>query len=94
MTEANQIENRDEQRPSQPQRHNNFSRSVPDNIVIINNLTIINGGLDVINESLRRYTEFMENAIRFNMNAMRVAWNNNPFLNNLPQPKLDNKKLT
>jgi hypothetical protein len=36
----------------------------------------------------------MENAIRFNMNAMRMAWNNNPFLNNLPQPKLDNKKLT
>jgi hypothetical protein len=92
MTEANQIENRDEQRPSQPQRHS-FSRSAPDNIVIINNLTIINGGLDVINESLRRYTEFMDNAITFNMNAMRVAWNN-PFLNNLAQPKLGNKKST
>jgi hypothetical protein len=88
MTEANQIENRDEQRPSQPQRHS-FSRSATDNIVIINNLTIINGGLDVINESLRRYTEFMENALKINMNAMRMAWN--PFLN-LDQPKLDNKE--
>ena len=88
MTEANQIENRDEQRPSQPQRHNNFSRSVPDNIVIINNLTIING-LDIANESLRRYTEFMEDVIRFNMNAMRMAWN--PVLN-LTQFKLENKE--
>jgi hypothetical protein len=86
--EANQIENRDEQRPPQPQRHS-FSRSAPDNIVIINNLTIINGGLDVANESLKMYTEFMENVIRFNMNAMRVAWN--PFLN-LSQPKLENKE--
>jgi hypothetical protein len=92
MTEANQIENRDEQQPSQPQRYS-FSRPAPDNIVIINNLTIINGGLDVANESLRMYTELMENIIRFNMNAMiRMAWNN-PFLNNLAQPKLDNKKL-
>ncbi|HEY9387852.1 MAG TPA: hypothetical protein VIP70_12495 [Nitrososphaeraceae archaeon] len=33
----------------------------------------------------------MENAIRFNMNAMRMAWNN-PFLNNLTQPKLENKE--
>jgi hypothetical protein len=93
MTEANQIENRDEQQISEPQRHNNFSRSAPDNIVIINNLTIINGGLDVANESLRMYTEFMENVIKFNINAMRMAWNN-PFLNNLAQPKLDNKKMT
>jgi hypothetical protein len=87
MTEANQTENRDEQQPSQPHI---FSRSAPDNIVIINNLTIINGGLDVANESLRMYTEFMENVIRFNMNAMRMTWNN-PFLN-LAQPKLDNKE--
>jgi hypothetical protein len=88
MTEGNQIENRDEQQPSQPQRHNSLSQSAPDNIVIINNLTIING-LDVANESLRRYTEFMENVIRLNMNAMRMAWN--PFLN-LTQPKLENKE--
>jgi hypothetical protein len=32
-------------------------------------------------------TEFMENIIRFNMNAMRMAWNN-PFLNNLAQPDI------
>jgi hypothetical protein len=88
MTEANQIENGDEQQPSQPQRHNSFSRSAPDNIVIINNLTIING-LDIANESLRRYTEFMEDVIRFNMNAMRMAWN--PVLN-LTQFKLENKE--
>jgi hypothetical protein len=89
MTEANQVENRDEQQRSQLQRHNSFSRSAPDNIVIINNLTIINGGLDVVNESLRMYTEFMEYALKFNANAMRLAWN--PFLN-LVQPKLDNKE--
>jgi len=77
MTEADQIEeNRDELQQSQPQRHS-FSRSAPDNIVIINNLTIINGGLDVVNEGLRRYAEFMENALKFNINAMRMmAWNN------------------
>jgi hypothetical protein len=91
MTEANQIENRDEQQLSQPQRHNSFSQSSPDNIVIINNLTIINGSLDVANEIIRMYTEFMENALKFNMNAMRMAWNN-PFLNNLTQPKLENKE--
>jgi hypothetical protein len=91
MTEANQIENRDDQQPSQqPQRHS-FSRSAPENIVIINNLTIINGLADVANESVRMYTEFMENIIRFNMNAMSMAWNNNPFLN-LTQPKLENKE--
>jgi hypothetical protein len=88
MTEANQIENKDEQQLSQPQRHS-FSRSAPDNIVIINNLTIINGGLDIVNESLRMYTELMENALKFNMNAVRMAWN--PFLN-LTQPKLENKE--
>jgi hypothetical protein len=91
MTEANQIENRDEQQLSQPQRHNSFSQSSPDNIVIINNLTIINGSLDVANEIIRMYTEFMVNALKFNMNAMRIAWNN-PFLNNLTQPKLENKE--
>jgi hypothetical protein len=91
ITEANQIENIDEQKRSQQQRHS-FSRSAPDNIVIINNLTIINGGLDIANESLRMYTEFIENALKFNMNTMRMmAWNN-PFLNYLAQPKLDNKE--
>ncbi|MDQ4066199.1 MAG: hypothetical protein M3114_01270 [Thermoproteota archaeon] len=89
--EANRIGNRDNQQPSQqqPQRHS-FSRSAPENIVIINNLTIING-LDIANESIRMYTEFMENVKRFNMNAMSMAWNNNPFLN-LTQPKLENKE--
>jgi hypothetical protein len=85
MTELNQIENKDEQQLSQTQRHS-FSRSAPDNIVIINNLRIINGGLDIVNERLRMYTELIENAIRFNMNAMRMA------RNNLAQPKLDNKE--
>jgi hypothetical protein len=85
MTEANQIGNRDEQ---QPQRHS-FSRPAPDNIVIINNLTIING-LDIAKESIRMYTEFMENVMRFNMDAMKMAWNN-PFLNPT-QPKLENKE--
>jgi hypothetical protein len=85
MTELNQIENKDEQQLSQTQRHS-FSRSAPDNILIINNLRIINGGLDIVNERLRMYTELIENAIRFNMNAMRMA------RNNLAQPKLDNKE--
>lgn len=89
--ETNQIGNKDEQQPSQSQRHS-FLRSAPENMVIINNLTIINGGLDVANESLRMYNEFMENVIRFNMNAMRMAWNSNPFLNLTPQPKLENKE--
>ncbi len=91
MTEIDRIEeNRDELQQRQPQKHS-FSRSAPDNIVIINNLTIINGGLDIVNESLRKYAEFMENVLKFNMNAVRMmAWNN-PFLNPA-QLKLDNKE--
>jgi hypothetical protein len=54
--------------------------------IVDNNLRIINGGLDIVNERLRMYTELIENAIRFNMNAMRMA------RNNLAQPKLDNKE--
>jgi hypothetical protein len=89
--EANEIGNRDKQQLlQQPQRHS-FSRSALENIVIINNLTIING-LDVANESLRMYTEFMENVIRFNMNAMKMVWNNNNPFFNLTQPKLENKE--
>jgi hypothetical protein len=91
MTEANQIEeNRDELQQSQLWK-NSFSRSAPDNIVIINNLTIINGGLDIVNEGLRRYAEFMENALKFNMNAIRMMTWNNPFLNPA-QLKLVNKE--
>jgi hypothetical protein len=45
--------------------------------------------MDIANESLKQYSELMENAINFNVNAMRMLWN--PFLN-LSQPKLENKK--
>jgi len=44
--------------------------------------------MDIANESLKQYSELMENAIKFNVNAMRIFWN--PFLNS--EPKLDDKK--
>jgi hypothetical protein len=63
-------------------------RSAPDNVVIINYQIIING-MDIANESLKHYSELMENAINFNVNAMKMFWN--PFLNP-SKPKLDSKE--
>ena len=62
-------------------------RSAPDNVVIINYQIIING-MDIANESLKHYSELMENAINFNVNAMKMFWN--PFLNP-SQPKLGDR---
>ena len=57
-------------------------RSAPDNVVIINYQIIING-MDIANESLKHYSELMENAINFNVNAMKMFWD--PFLIHLSQ---------
>ena len=45
--------------------------------------------MDIANESLKHYSELMENAINFNVNAMKMFWN--PFLNP-SKPKLDSKE--
>jgi hypothetical protein len=44
---------------------------VADNVVIINYQIIING-MDLANESLKQYSELMENAIKFDVNAVRM----------------------
>ncbi len=67
----------------------NSSRSAPDNVVIINFQIIING-IDVANETLKKYSEFMENLTKFNLNAMKGVWN--PFLTNPFYPRLDDKE--
>jgi hypothetical protein len=46
-------------------------RSVADNVVIINYQIIINE-VDLANESLKQYSELMENAIKFDVNAVRM----------------------
>jgi hypothetical protein len=56
--------------------------------VIVNNQIIING-LDMANESLKVYSEFIENIIRFNVNMMKVAWN--PFFLPAMRPQLKNE---
>ena len=85
MSGEREIENNTDQRQLRKLQE---QRSAPDNVVIINYQIIING-MDIANESLKQYSELMENAINFNVNAMRMLWN--PFLN-LSQPKLENKK--
>ena len=68
---------------------NKISRSAPDNVVIVNFQVIVNG-IDIANESLRRYSEFLESMTNFNLNAMKKVWN--PFLINPLYPGLDDKK--
>jgi hypothetical protein len=65
------------------------SRSAPDNVVIINFQVIING-IDIAKEALKRYSEFLENMAKFNLDAMRGVWN--PFLTNPFYPRFDDKK--
>jgi hypothetical protein len=84
MSGERQIENSDQHQSGKLQEQ----RSAPDNVVIINYQIIING-MDIANESLKQYSEIMENVIKFNVNAMRMLWN--PF-SYLSQPKLDSKK--
>jgi hypothetical protein len=46
----------------------------PDNNVVVNvNHQIIVNGMDVANESLKMYCEFIENIIKFNANIIRMA---------------------
>lgn len=65
------------------------SRSAPDNVVIVNFQVIING-IDIANETLKKYSEFLESMTNFNLNAMKNVWN--PFLINPLYPRLDDKK--
>jgi len=64
------------------------SRLGPDINVVINLNYQIGCGLDVSNEALKMYNEFL-NLVRLNLNAMSMVWN--PFLNFVP-PKIENKE--
>jgi hypothetical protein len=68
---------------------NKTPRSAPDNVVIVNFQIIVNG-IDIANETLKRYSEFLESMTNFNLNAMKNVWN--PFLINPLYPRLDDKK--
>jgi hypothetical protein len=68
------------------------SRLGPDINVVINlNYQIITNGLDVSNEGLKMYNEFL-NLARSNINVMRMIWN--PFLNfGLPNMEKKEEKV-
>jgi hypothetical protein len=85
VEDADKIENLDhQQRPR-------LSRSGPENNVLIVNFQIIMiNGMDVANETLRKYSEFLENVTKFNLNAMETVWN--PFLPYPFYPRLEDKK--
>jgi hypothetical protein len=67
-----------------------LSRSGPENNVVIVNFQIIINGMDVANEALRTYSEFLENVTKFNLNIMKTVWN--PFLPYPFYPRLEDKK--
>jgi hypothetical protein len=56
MSEEREIEKTDQHQSGKVQEQ----RSAPDNVVIINYQIIING-MDIANESLKQYSELMEN---------------------------------
>lgn len=66
------------------------SQSGSDNNVIIINFQIIINGIDIANETLRKYSEFLENITTFNLNAMKTV--SNPFLPYPFYPRLEDKK--
>jgi hypothetical protein len=45
--------------------------------------------MDFANETLKKSNEFLENVIKFNLNAMKILWN--PFLPYPFYPRLDDK---
>ncbi|MDF0681207.1 MAG: hypothetical protein P0116_09605 [Candidatus Nitrosocosmicus sp.] len=66
------------------------SQSGSDNNVIIINFQIIINGIDITNETLRKYSEFLENITTFNLNAMKNCFESispYPFY-----PRLEDKK--
>jgi hypothetical protein len=84
VEDADKIETLDhQQRPR-------LSRSGPENNVVIVNFQIIINGMDVANEALRTYSEFLENVTKFNLNIMKTIWN--PFLPYPFYPRLEDKK--
>ena len=62
MSGEREIENTAQRQPGKVQEQ----RSVPDKVVIINYHIIING-MYLANESLKQYSELMENAIKFSV---------------------------
>jgi hypothetical protein len=46
-------------------------------------------GMDFANETLRKSNEFLENVMKFNLNAMKTLWN--PFLPYPFYPRLEDK---